>query len=142
MSGNEIYLNSLGIINCLGDSKQAVLQSLLSNQTGLVTDKNLLSGRKTIVGQVNDNILPEIPPRLKEFDCRNNQMALHACMQMNYDISRVIDKYGADRVAVVCGTSTSGIDNGERALTKKFISGQFPKNLATSKKKPQVLVNF
>lgn len=50
MSGNEIYLNSLGIINCLGDSKQAVLQSLLSNQTGLVTDKNLLSGRKTIVG--------------------------------------------------------------------------------------------
>ncbi|QUE31107.1 beta-ketoacyl-ACP synthase [Francisella philomiragia] len=142
MSGNEIYLNSLGIINCLGDSKQAVLQSLLSNQTGLVTDKNLLSGRKTIVGQINDKILPEIPPRLKEFDCRNNQMALHACMQINHDISRVIDKYGADRVAVVCGTSTSGIDNGERALTKKFISGQFPKEFSYKQEETAGLSEF
>lgn len=69
-------------------------------------------------------------------------MALHACMQINHDISRVIDKYGADRVAVVCGTSTSGIDNGERALTKSLYQVNSPKNLATSKKKPQVLVNF
>lgn len=126
MNSNGIYLNSLGIINCLGTSKEEVIKSLLSNKTGLITTKELLSKRKTKIGYVDDKVLPEIPKRFKKYECRNNKLALHACMQIDEDINKVINKYSVDRVAIVCGTSTSGIDNGEKALADKFLLDKFP----------------
>jgi 3-oxoacyl-[acyl-carrier-protein] synthase-1 len=41
-------------------------------------------------------------------------------MQIDEDINKLINKYGVDRVSIVCGTSTLGIDNGEKALADKF----------------------
>ena len=122
----KLYLNDLGIINSLGDDKNSIIKSLLKGNTGLKSKHHLLSGRNTYVGKVCDE-LPTIPQNLIEYNCRNNQMLLHSCLQILPSIKKMIDKYGADRVAIVLGTSTSGIDNGENAIVAKKQSGQFSK---------------
>jgi 3-oxoacyl-[acyl-carrier-protein] synthase-1 len=111
----NLYLNNLGIINSLGVDKSSVIESLLNNKTGLKTKYKLLSGRNTYVGKVCYE-LPKIPQNLIQYDCRNNQMLLHSCLQILPSIKKMIDRYGIDRIAIVLGTSTSGIDNGENAV--------------------------
>ncbi len=121
----KTYLHDLGIINALGDDKKSVSHALLNNETGLNTKKNLISERTTITGSILTE-LPDIPKHLKEFDCRNNQVMLQVCLQILPSIQKTIDKHDADRVAVVLGTSTSGIDNAEHAMKTKDKTGGFP----------------
>ena len=123
----KVYLNDLGIINAIGTDKLSVAKNLLSNNTGLTTKKKLLSGRETWVGVV-DAKLPAIPRSLAEYDCRNNRMMLHACLQILPAIDKAITKYGKNRIGVVLGTSTSGIDNGEIACIEKLQYGSFPES--------------
>ncbi|ASG68878.1 beta-ketoacyl-[acyl-carrier-protein] synthase II [Francisella halioticida] len=141
MAKNEIYLNALGIINSLGDSKEEVTDSILKNQTGLQTKKNLISGKQTFVGSVKTK-LPDISAELKKYNCRNNQLILHACLQIEHQIQTTILKYGKDRVAVVCGTSTSGIDNGEKAISNKLQKETLPKEFSYEQQEPGGLSEF
>jgi hypothetical protein len=46
---------------------------------------------------------------------RNNQLLLEAALQIRPDIDRAIQTYGRDRIGIVLGTSTSGIDEASEA---------------------------
>jgi 3-oxoacyl-[acyl-carrier-protein] synthase-1 len=61
------------------------------------------------------------PPDLAAFDCRNNRLAELAIRTDGFAdaVGRVRDRYGADRVAVVVGTSTAGIEETERAYARR-----------------------
>ena len=122
----HIYLNSLGVINAIGNDKATVAKSLINNNTGLITPAKLISGMQTYTGAINDSLLPLIPNNIARYNCRNNQILLHACLQIISDIDKAIKTYGTDRVAVVLGTSTSGIDNAEHAMKIKDKTGDFP----------------
>ena len=51
------------------------------------------------------------------FDCRNNRLADLALRQDGFTdaVAEAVERYGADRIAVVMGTSTSGVQAGEDA---------------------------
>ncbi|APC97303.1 beta-ketoacyl-[acyl-carrier-protein] synthase family protein [Francisella frigiditurris] len=136
-----VYLNDLGIINALGDDKNSVIEALHKNQTGVTESKNLISGRKTLVGSVKSN-LPLIPSNLSEYDCRNNRMLLHACLQIQSTIEQIITKYGQNRVGIVLGTSTSGIDNGEKAFIYNEENGHFPEEYSYKQQETGGISNF
>lgn len=136
-----VYLNDLGIINALGDDKKSVIEALLKNQTGITESKNLISGRKTLVGSVKSN-LPQIPSILSEYDCRNNRVLLHACLQILPSIEQIISKYGQNRVGIVLGTSTSGIDNGEKAFIYNEEHGHFPEEYDYKQQEAGGISNF
>ncbi|MFC4891664.1 beta-ketoacyl-[acyl-carrier-protein] synthase family protein [Pseudofrancisella aestuarii] len=136
-----VYLNDLGIINALGDDKNSVIGALFKNQTGVTESKNLISGRKTLVGSVKSN-LPLIPSNLSEYDCRNNRMLLHACLQIQPTIEQIITKYGQNRVGIVLGTSTSGIDNGEKAFIYNEENGHFPEEYSYKQQETGGISNF
>jgi 3-oxoacyl-[acyl-carrier-protein] synthase-1 len=57
---------------------------------------------------------------------RNNQLALAALIEIRAALDAAIERYGADRIGVVIGTSTSGIAEGESALRQYAISGVLP----------------
>jgi 3-oxoacyl-[acyl-carrier-protein] synthase-1 len=69
------------------------------------------------VGRVNGLESHCLPPLLARFDCRNNRLADLALHTDGFaEAVRVArESYGADRIAVVLGTSTSGILSGEAA---------------------------
>jgi 3-oxoacyl-[acyl-carrier-protein] synthase-1 len=70
--------------------------------------------------------LPELPAELARFSCRNHRLASLALGQILPDISEASDRLGADRVAVVAGSSTSGIDASEAAYLAWKAGGEVP----------------
>ncbi len=120
------YLNALGIINALGRGKQQVADNLFSGtQSGIVKREDLVAGRSVYVGQVNQS-LPPIPSYLSNYDCRNNQLLLAAYEQIKEPVQNAIKRFGKDRIAVVLGSSTSGIAEGERAVKHLLEEGELP----------------
>lgn len=120
------FLNDLGILCASGTGKQNVLQAVLSgNRAGLQASDEFMPGRELFLGRIN-HTLPDIPEHWQVFDCRNNQLLLAAAMQIMPTIESMLDQFGAHRIGMVLGTSTSGIRNTERALAAKAQTGQTP----------------
>jgi len=126
MNKPSLYINACGIINALGSSRQEVLQNLIAGNTnGVVPWDIKVQGKTVYVGQV-DSALPSVPNRLSQFNCRNNQLMLSTLLQIEAEVEALKSRYSLNRIAVVLGSSTSGILEGENALQEKSETGQFP----------------
>lgn len=109
-----LYLNDLGLVCAVGNSKTEVLQRLLAgDRSGLVASDKFGAG--CIVGAVSSD-LPEIAERYSLYNCRNNSLLLAALSQIEPTVSDMMARFGADRIGIVLGTSTSGVRNTELAL--------------------------
>ena len=123
-----IYLNQLGMICSLGNRLENIGRRVLdAAQSGVTISENYLPGRSLPLGRVE----AAVPlPSLDEFSLcdrsRNNQLALAALSQIRPAVDSAIERFGADRFAVVIGTSTSGIAEGEIALREFAKSGTLP----------------
>ena len=126
---NEPYgLFALGLITPLGSGKSVVAEALFKgDRTGLVERDDLMTDRTVFVGAV-PNLLPALPPEFKPFDCRNNRLMLAALLEIKDDIKEAIDRFGPERIAVVVGTSTSGIAETEIAFDSFLKTGSWPNN--------------
>lgn len=122
----SVFLSDLGIINALGSTRESVLRKLLAgDQSGMQSCGPLLTGRSGIVGRVRDK-LPDLPEHLGEFSCRNNQLLAAAALQITAQIEALKVRYGSERIAVLIGTSTSGIAAGEMAIGELSRTGAMP----------------
>ena len=93
-----------------------MLENLLAgDRSGLVRTEHYSPGRSIYVGAVEAD-LPQINVKYSVYDCRNNQLLLAALSQIQGTVDSMIKKFGAERVGVVLGTSTSGVRNTELAL--------------------------
>ena len=121
-----IYLSELGIVNALGTSKAEVLRRLLDgDRSGMQPYTKLITGRATVVGEVRAE-LPALPEAFAELDCRNNRLLAAALEQIAPAVHGVRESVGAHRVAVLIGTSTSGITEGEDAIESLHRDGRIP----------------
>ncbi len=122
----KLYLNALGVVNPLGRGKHEVARNLFAgSREGLVPRTDLLPDRSVRVG-VAPGSLPVVPARLAHFECRNNRLALAALSEIESDIKMLAARIGPHRIAVVMGTSTSGIADGEAALAQRIARGEWP----------------
>jgi 3-oxoacyl-[acyl-carrier-protein] synthase-1 len=128
----KLNLNALGVINPLGRGKRDIARSLFTgSRAGLLQRADLLPDRSVRVGVVSA-MLPEVPKRLAHFDCRNNRLALAALHEIEDDIVRIAERLEPRRVAVVMGTSTSGIAEGEAAVAQRIANGKWPRGFRSS----------
>lgn len=114
------YIRDYGLICALGEGKAAVSAALSawhrSGVTPLDSERAELSdGRLTPVGWVRAE-LPAIPAALAPYDSRNNRLLLAAQAQIQPALDELKSRFGADRIAIVLGTSTSGIAEAEVAV--------------------------
>ena len=118
-----IYCHGLGLVNALGADNTAIQTSLANNRSGLKSDCSwLANGQTTFLGTV-DATLPEIPQNFSRHHSRNNQLLLAALAQIRPQLDQLIARYGKQRIAIIMGTSTSGIHEGELAI-KHYIKHQ------------------
>ena len=124
-----VYLNTLGIVCALGRGRVDVASRLFNADSSgvIVLDDALISDEPIPFAPVT-GILPAIPRHLSHYESRNFALALAALEQIDSEINTAVDRYGHDRVAVVMGTSTSGISEGEALLADTTFreSHQFP----------------
>jgi 3-oxoacyl-[acyl-carrier-protein] synthase I len=138
----KVYLNALGLITPLGREKDEVARNLFKgSRAGLIERNDLLPQRPVRVG-VAPWTLPELPNHLAHLDCRNNRLALAALNQIAASIENMIGRVGSHRVAVVMGTSTSGIAEGEQALASRLATGAWPSGFRYSKQEVGNLATF
>ncbi|MEL4370112.1 beta-ketoacyl-[acyl-carrier-protein] synthase family protein [Shewanella xiamenensis] len=123
---NRVAITQIGLCTPLGQTPEQVLARLIAGDTrAMQTSDTLLFGESTLVAPVTEP-LPTIPAALAQFDCRNNQLLLAAAQQITDTVEQAKQTYGADRIGVVLGTSTSGISKGEAALAYRNQHGHFP----------------
>ncbi len=120
------YLNALGVICALGRGQADVSRSLFAGDcSGMRAESGWVPERVLPVGGVR-NELPQIPGELSAQSSRNNQLLLEAALQIEEEIRQAIQTYGASRVGIVLGTSTSGIDEASRGIAHYLRNQQFP----------------
>ncbi len=121
-----LYLNDLGLLCAAGSSRLEVLTNIVAgDRSGLI--ENNCFGLNTVVGQCKAK-LPEIEESLNIYECRNNRLLLAALAQIRATVDGFIAKYGADRIGVVLGTSTSGVRSTELALAYQTEHDELPEN--------------
>ncbi len=129
----DIAITDLGLCTPLGQTPKEVLTRLLAGDTSAMQWRNdLIPNEEVLVGMV-DFALPEIPASLHCFSSRNNQLLLKAAKQIEASVSAAKARYGDDRVAIILGTSTSGIAKGEEALAYRNTHGTLPEDYLYSK---------
>lgn len=129
-----IYIQDCGFHSALG-SNIADIHGCLKDESAsnMVEVSDMLNdGKHTVVGKIASE-LPDIPPAQAQYATRNNQLALSALNQIKDSIEKAKSQFGADRIAVVIGTSTSGISDGEAAFKHKLANGEFPEHYHYSK---------
>ncbi len=120
------YLNALGIICALGRGQAEVSGRLFAGDcSGMRAESGWVPERELPVAGVHGE-LAAIPAQLGQQSSRNNQLLLEAALQIEGEIRRAIQTYGASRVGVVLGTSTSGIDEASRGMAQYLREHQFP----------------
>jgi 3-oxoacyl-[acyl-carrier-protein] synthase-1 len=119
-----LYLNDLGLLSAVGNSKPEVLKRLLAgDRSGLISNDEF--GARCMVGAIAAD-LPEIADRYRIYNCRNNRLLLAALAQIEPTVNTMKARFGADRIGVVLGTSTSGVRNTELALAYWSDQGVLP----------------
>lgn len=134
---STVFLPALGIVSALGRGKANVTDQLLAGQRpGMVERADLLVCKTPVhVGQV-DIEFPPIPERLSAYASRNLSLSIAAAEEIRNEIDAAIERYGPGRVAVVMGTSTSGIAEGEEALRAAKRTGVLPNDYDIRQQEP------
>lgn len=119
------FLNELGIVCALGDTRAAVTRRLFAGDSGVEPTDRYSPGRSLPAGAVSEP-LPGLDRFPVELRSRNNQLALAAAEQLRGAVGGAVARYGPARVAVVVGTSTSGIGESEGAVRAQLQTGLMP----------------
>lgn len=121
-----VFLNEVGIVCALGAGRADVRDALFaSTPGGLSENVSLMPGRRLALGEVRVPLsdLDTLPVALRG---RNNALLDAALGQISGAVDAAIARYGAMRVGVVLGTSTSGIGESEQALRTHGETGRWP----------------
>lgn len=127
MRAPSVYLHALGMINALGGNVDEIVPALAATRAPGMANVHTGIG-DAFAGSVLAPL--ELAPRadLARYDCRNNRLLLAALAQIAPAIDAARERYGAARIGVVLGTSTSGIEAAEAAFVYHAKAGELPDN--------------
>ncbi|HEY4291781.1 beta-ketoacyl-[acyl-carrier-protein] synthase family protein [Luteibacter sp.] len=116
--------------SALGRGLQAHADAIAASRGGLVPNDFSVAPLDCWIGRVGGLEEEPLPPELAVWDCRNNRLAWIALQQDGFaDAVRAArERYGATRVAVLLGTSTSSIGATEEGY-RRLDHGRMPPDL-------------
>lgn len=125
-----LHLAHFTATSCLGHGLEAHRDALHTQCGGLTPCRfETVQDLDTYIGEVAGVDDVSLPDTLVEYDCRNNRLALLGLQQDGFmaAVDAAIGRYGRQRVAVLLGTSTSGILESEQAYRRRDpASGALP----------------
>ena len=112
-----LAISHFSIVNCLGAGSHAVADAMLEKRSGLAPCDFETVALDTHIGRVHG--LEDLPvrPDLGAYDCRNNRLAQLGLELDGFAgaVAQARERYGAARIGVFMGTSTSGMLQAELA---------------------------
>jgi len=112
-----LVISDFTSVNALGRGRAATFAALRDGRCGLRRNDFETVALDTWIGRVDGLEDEPVNGELAQFDCRNNRLARAGLAQDGFDrsVARARERYGAHRIAVLIGTSTSGIHETELA---------------------------
>jgi 3-oxoacyl-[acyl-carrier-protein] synthase I len=112
----------------LGRGNAAMLEALRRGKGGLKANDFDRAELRAWIGRVAGLEDAPITGPLAAFDCRNNRLAQAGLAQDGFreQVEKATQRYGAKRIAVLLGTSTSGILHTELAYRRRDAEGNLP----------------
>lgn len=129
MSDGRIVLTAYTLVNAIGRGCGEILDALLARRSGLHRCDLEFADLPMYIGRVSDIEHEEIAPALRAFDSRNSRLAQVGLRADGFyqTVAAAAERYGADRIAVVMGTSTSGMLETELAYRRRDpLTGALP----------------
>ena len=118
------HLNAMGLVCALGSGQAAVRAALFAAVPGGVAPNATLRPGQTLhLGAVTGLDMTPLPAHQRS---RNNALLLSALAQIRPELDAAIQRYGPARIAVVLGTSTSGVGETEAAFAARARDGILP----------------
>jgi len=113
-----LALSHFALVTSLGAGQQATLEALQAGRSGLTPNTFESAPLPAYVGQIGELDGSPLTGEAAGFDCRNNRLAALALDQDGFRdaVAAARDRYGADRIGVFLGTSTSGMLETETAF--------------------------
>ena len=135
-----LILTRYTIVSALGKGLNETYRALRNRRSGLRRCDFEDVGITTYIGRVEDVEDMFVGDRfvsteLEQFDCRNNRLALLGLQQDGFiqAATEARERYGAHRIAVILGSSTSGILETEHAYCHRNpATGALPSSYLTS----------
>jgi 3-oxoacyl-[acyl-carrier-protein] synthase-1 len=118
---NPLWLSHFTATSSIGCGLDATLAALRQRRAGLAPCRFDTVDLATFIGEVAGVDAVQLPAHLTDFDCRNNRLALLGMTQDGFAeaVRAGVAKYGARRIGVFLGTSTSGIHQTELAYRRR-----------------------
>lgn len=126
-----LFLSAFTATSALGHGLKATLSALQEGRSGLRTNDFQSKPINTWIGRVVGIEEERIPSALADYDCRNNRLAQIGLHQDGFidAVERAKAAYGANRIAVILGTSTSGNLETEIAFRAHKETGAWPPSM-------------
>ena len=126
-----LRINAYTTCSAVGRGRDATLKALRTRTAGLSENDFGQQPVQTYIGRVSGIEIERFPEHLALWDCRNNRLAWLGLNQDGFvdAVAAARDRYGASRVAVVMGTSTSSIGATEEAYCNLDEEHKFPPHL-------------
>jgi 3-oxoacyl-[acyl-carrier-protein] synthase-1 len=123
-----LAIDSYTVTSAVGRGRDAHLAALRDEHTGLAQQKFEDAELATWVGAVTGLESVALPRPLSAFDCRNNRLAELALGNDGFldAVAAARARFGARRVGVFIGTSTSGVRHTEIAYRERGADGSLP----------------
>jgi 3-oxoacyl-[acyl-carrier-protein] synthase I len=134
-------LPALGLATPLGVGKAETAASLLAGKRADLAPMPGLAGKPFAANRVEGELAP-IPQGFAAWDSRNNRLLLTALAEIEPEVTAAVARYGARRIAIVLGTSTSGIAEGETALARRRQTGAWPQGFDYRAQEPGSPADF
>ncbi len=111
-------------LNALGGTREEILSALREGRTGLRPPDEPLAF-ETAVGAVGAP-LPELEGALAPWSTRLARMAAALIVPLDAPLRRARERWRAERIGVILGTSTAGAETTERAFKDAVAHGTLP----------------
>jgi 3-oxoacyl-[acyl-carrier-protein] synthase I len=126
---DPLWLSHFTATSSIGRGLDQTLAALRQRRAGLAPCAFDTVDLATFIGEVAGVDAVQLPAHVADFDCRNNRLALLGLSQDGFAgaVRAAIAKYGAQRIGLFLGTSTSGILQTELAYRRRDpVTGAFP----------------
>jgi len=124
-----LWLSHFTVTSSIGRGLDQTLAALRQRRGGLAPCAFDTVDLATFIGEVAGVDAVQLPAHLADFDCRNNRLALLGLTQDGFAeaVRAAIKKFGAQRIGLFLGTSTSGILQTELAYRRRDpVTGALP----------------
>ena len=123
-----VAISAYTLTSALGAGCAATLDALRHARCGLAPRRFMGEALPGWVGEVEAVDAVALPDALARFDCRNNRLAWLGLRQDGFidAVARVQARWGAARIGVFLGTSTSGLLQTELAYRRREPDGALP----------------